>query len=156
MLHDTMLDMGRRRVLPSDYILQRWVEEGLTHKQIAQRIGEQTGYEPNRSSVSAALSKAGLTDRVRYDKFIPWSPISIDHNGHKYLQNLRVGARLDAGLKVSPESKQRFDNFVRNLTDANAIVVYLYDTDKGFYAVRREPDEVGLVRPPTSPYYPKD
>jgi hypothetical protein len=67
-----------------------------------------------------------------------------------------VGARLDAGLNVSHESKQRFENFVKNLTDANAIVVYFYDSDKGFYAVRREPDEVGLVRPPWSPYYPNN
>lgn len=148
--------MGRKRILPSDTTLQKWVEEGLTHDQIADRIGEREGYRPGRSSVSAALSKAGFTNRVRYDEFIPWSPISIEHNGHKFLQNLRVGARIAAGLNVSKGARQRFENFASNLLSANAIVVYFYDTDKGFYAVHREPDEVGLVRPPTSKYHPKD
>jgi hypothetical protein len=144
--------MARPRILPSDSTLVKWVDEGLTHEQITARIEEQTGYRPSRSTVSASLSKAGLTTPIRYTKLIPWRPIKLEHNTHRYLTNLRIGARIEQGLPVSDGEKNRWENFYRNILDARAILVYIYDSPEGFYTVHRYPDEEGIVRPPDSKY----
>lgn len=130
----------------------KWVEEGLTHEEITERVEQQTGYRPSRSSVSASLSKAGLTTPIRYTKFIPWRPIKLEHNVHRFLTNLRIGARIDSGMPVSDAERLRWENFYKNVIDANAIIIYLYDSPEGFYTVHRYPDEEGIVRPPNSKY----
>ena len=68
------------RYLPSDMLLQRYVERGMTHQQIADMVSQQEGVSISRSSIIPALSRAGMTNRVRYDAEIPWVPIKTDSN----------------------------------------------------------------------------
>ncbi len=138
--------MPAKRILPSDSILEKWVNQGMTLEQIRRRVQEDTGYLPGKSTVSAALSRAGLTNRVRYDDFIPWPRISMEHNAHYILHQLRVGARLKRKLKVSDGDRRRYEKWVKDLDEANAIVMYDPEAIEGFLYVPREPGERGLTR----------
>lgn len=139
--------MANKRVLPSDSILEKWLDDGLSLEDIRQRVLEQTGYLPGKSTVSAALSRAGLTSRVRYDDVIPWKRISVDHNQHYILHQLRMAARMKRGLPVSEGDQRRFKHWKSQLDEANAIVCYDIDSVEGFYYDTRRPGERGLARP---------
>lgn len=141
--------MAAPRVLPSDSMLQKYVERGMTHQQIADLITKESGVPVARSTVSAALSRAGLTNRVRYDEVIPWKPIKSEHNHHYALTMLRLEARKRAGLELTEEQERRLSSWKQRLDDENALVVYLPDTDEGFFYVRRKPtDGASLIRYP--------
>lgn len=141
--------MAAPRIVPSDSMLRKYVERGLTHQQIADLITKETGVPVARSTISAALSRAGLTQRVRYDSVIPWPKIKAVHNRHYALTQLRTKARMDAGLKVTEEQRKRFESWRDRLFEENAICVYLIDSEDGFYYVRRKPsDGDSLVRYP--------
>jgi len=122
-------------------MLQKYVERGLTHQQIADLITKETGVPIARSTVSAALSRAGLTDRVRYDEVIPWKPIKAIHNRHYALAMLRLEARRQGGLTLTEEQAKRLESWKAKLEEENALVVYLPDTEDGFYYVKRKPSE---------------
>ena len=133
--------MAAPRLVPSDSMLQKYVERGLTHQQIADLITKETGVPIARSTVSAALSRAGLTDRVRYDEVIPWKPIKAIHNRHYALAMLRLEARRQGGLTLTEEQAKRLESWKAKLEEENALVVYLPDTEDGFYYVKRKPSE---------------
>ena len=132
--------MGARRILPSDSQLKRMVDRGMTHQEIADKVSEDTGERVNRSSVSAALSRAGLTDRVRYDEVIPFQVRAV-HNYHYALTMLRVHARLEAGLEVPEDQVDRYESWKAKLEENNGVVAYVPDTEDGFHYVRREPED---------------
>lgn len=139
--------MAKYRKLPPRQELEKWLDEGLSHAQIVDRIKERYDEEVSLSTVSSGLSRMGLTDRVRYDDFIPWGRISVDHNTAYQLQMLRVGARLDKGLPVDEKTKARYERWRDELEEKNLCVHYDYSSVDGFhYVARREGD--GLIRLP--------
>lgn len=139
--------MAAPRILPSDSMLQKYIERGMTHQQIADLITKESGVPVARSTVSAALSRAGLTTRVRYDEVIPWKRIKTEHNHHYALTMLRLEARLRAGQELTEDQQKRLDSWKQRLADEDAVVVYLPNTDEGFFYVRRKPsDGQSLVR----------
>lgn len=144
--------MAAPRYLPSDSILQRMVERGMTHQQIADAVSKETGVRISRSTVSAALSRAGLTNRVRYTDEIPWPVIKTEHNHHYALTMLRVRARIAAGAKVNDDMQARYESWLEKLDESNAVVAYVYDSPDGFYYVPRERrDGEGVIRKPDAP-----
>ena len=139
--------MAAPRILPSDSMLQKYVERGLTHQQIADLITKESGVPVARSTVSAALSRAGLTTRTRYDEMIPWKRIRVEHNHHYALTMLRLEARHRMGSQLTEDQSKRLESWKQRLVDEDAVVVYLPDTDEGFYYVRRKPsDGESMVR----------
>jgi hypothetical protein len=50
--------MPALRVLPSAYILKRWVDQGMTHQQIADRVEKETGYKVGRSAESPRRTRS--------------------------------------------------------------------------------------------------
>ena len=141
--------MPAQRKVPSDSILQKWVEEGLDHKQMQQRIKEQFGEDVALSSISGALSRAGLTNRVRYDEFIPWGRIALEHNHSYQLTMLRIAARLHKGLPVRDVDRRRFERWAAELKAKGVVVHYDYDTEEGwFYTPARPGVDTGLIRVP--------
>lgn len=138
--------MGAPRLLPSDSTLEKWQEEGLTHQEMADRVLDWTGVSVSRSSVSAALHRAGLTNRVRYSEVIPWSPIRSDHNHAYALSMLRILARKELGKPVTEDQHDRFESWSKRLDEDNACVAYVYNSDAGFIYVPRRPGIDGLVR----------
>lgn len=142
--------MPKPRKLPSESILRKWVEvEGLSHGEIVDRIREETGQEVSRSSVSAALSRAGFTHRVRYDDEIPWPRISVDHNTAFPLFMLRTQARINRGLPVKPRDAERLEEWKKELTEKKLVVHYEPRSPQGFFYVEARPGvDTGLVRVP--------
>ena len=141
--------MPGRRKMPSDSILEKWVEEGLDHDQIRQRIKDEFNEEVALSTVSGHLSRIGLTDRVKYDDVIPWPRISIDHNHAYQLTMLRIAARMERGLPVRDVDRRRFERWAAELREQNLVVHYEYNSPDGFYYVAaREGVDDGFVRKP--------
>lgn len=141
--------MAAPRYLPSDSMLQKYVDRGMTHQEIADLIAKESGVPIARSTVSAALSRAGLTNRVRYDEVIPWKRIKVEHNHHYALTMLRLEARLRNGSKLTEEQAKRLDSWKQRLNDEEAVVIYLENSDDGFYYVKRKPsDGASLIRYP--------
>jgi len=139
--------MAPPRFLPSDSILAQWVEEGLTHKQMAERVKEQTGVEVAVGTVSAALSRAGLTDQLRYEKWIPWSPIRVDHANAYPLLMLRYYARRESGIQLTAMQEAKLNNWISRLQEEDAVVTYVHDSADGWYYTPRRPGiDNGLIR----------
>jgi hypothetical protein len=141
--------MSAKRKLPSDSTLKKWLDEGLDHEQIRQRAMKETGESITLSSVSSALSRAGLTYRVRYDTHIPWRRISVDHNHAYQLSMLRLASRIDRGLPVRKVDERRLQNWIEQLKADGVVVHYEYESPDGFYYVKARPGiDTGLIRVP--------
>jgi len=147
--------MGKERIIPSDRELQKLVKAGNTHQQIANIVSNNTGVPIARSSISAALSRAGMTDRIRYDDVIPWTPIKIEHNMHYALTMLRLLARRKNGDGLDDEKNLRLDSWVDKMNDNRAVVVYVPESESGFHYVARdksdERDSLVSMRTPEGP-----
>ncbi len=124
--------MAPPRKLPADEVLRAWRDEGLTYRQIHQRLAEQ-GIEVSFSSVSVALSRMGSTERVRYDDWLPWSPIRAEHNDAWEATMLRVGARLARGQEVPERHRTSFQHWLAGLREGNQVVAYT--GERGFFLV---------------------
>lgn len=143
--------MPARRKLPSESILAGWVEDGLSHAEIVDRIRVEFNEEVSRSSVSGALSRGGFATSRRYEEEIPWSPISVDHNGAYQLTMLRAGARIKHGKPVTKNERLRFEKWQRELNDKGLVVHYVYSSVPGFFYVKARPGiDTGLVRMPSA------
>lgn len=138
--------MPARRILPSDSTLAKWREEGLTYRQICDRVYEQTGERVNPPTIGAALSRAGLTERVRYDDALPWDHIRTEHNNHYAAAMLRAWARKKRSLPLTKEQEARMESWLARLKAENAIVVYRPNSPDGFYYVPRRRGERGPAR----------
>jgi len=128
--------MPAKRVLPSTSTLLKW-RKTMTHEEIAHHVYKETGYKVSRSSVSSALSRAGETNRVRYQEEIPWK-VAAEHRNHYAMHMLRVKARINRGYEVTEERRNRLASWERRLEETSSKVVYLPDTEDGFYYVRKE------------------
>lgn len=141
--------MAGKRKMPSDSILEGWVGDGLDHVQIQQRIRDDFNEEVALSTVSGHLSRIGLTNRVKYDDFVPWPRIGVDHNHAYQLSMLRIAARLDRGLPVRDVDRGRFERWAADLKQRGLVVTYSYESPDGFYYVAaREGIDDGLIRKP--------
>lgn len=139
--------MPADRILPSDYLLQRMVDQGMTHAQIADKISKETGHQIGRSAVSAALSRAGLTNPKRYDDTIPWRVI-MEHQNCTTIWMLRIAHRVNAGEDVPADQLARFKAWAAKLRAHDAVVTYIPDSPDGFYWVMRQDGDGELIRPP--------
>ena len=143
--------MAAPRLLPSDATLARWRTEGLTLKQIAERIEREQGIVVSIGSVASALSRAGLTSRVRYPEHIPWTPIKVAHNKAYPLSMLRLLAKRDYGERLTADQEKRLQAWTERLRQEDAVVLYKYDSEHGFYYVRRRPEDGdGFIRQPAA------
>ena len=141
--------MPAKRLIPSDSILEKWLNEGLTHQEMVDRIRETENIVVGKSAVAAALSRAGLTNRIRYETHIPWSPIRSDHGRAYPLTMLRFLARRDAGEQLTAAQADRLDSWLQRLEEENAVVDYVYDDPDGFVYRRRKKGD--LKHPPIRP-----
>lgn len=119
-------------------------ESGLTHKQIAEIVSRETGYPVSRSSVSAALHRAGESQRAkRYPEELPWT-VREEHQTHYAARMLRLLGRRRKGIANSAEQDARLDSWLKQLADSGAVVTYVADTDDGFFYILGEPEIKGV------------
>lgn len=147
--------MAPPRTLPSDAILRKWrIDEGLSLREMLTRIKETEGHDVPLGTLASALSRAGITERVRYEEFIPWSPIKLEHNQAYPLTMLRLLARREHGLPEKAPDKKKLNAWLRRLHDEDAVVTYQGDSEYGFYYVRRkpeDPEDIPIRMPKASP-----
>jgi hypothetical protein len=128
------------RILPPVSRLRQLVESGMTHQQIADLISTETGYPVGRSTVSAALHRAGEAQNAkRYPDEIPWT-VREAHQTHYAARMLRLLGRRRKGIANSAEMDARLDAWLKQLETAKAVVIYVPDTEDGFFYVTGEPD----------------
>lgn len=125
------------RKLPSDEVLRRWRhDEGMSIKDMHQRLLD-SGIDCSLSAVSVALGRMGETDRIRYDDWLPWTNIRVEHNQAWEATMLRVGARLARGLNVPEQRRRLYSEWLNNVTDRGLVVAYR--EDRGFFYTKPRP-----------------
>ena len=130
--------MAAPRILPPVAELQKMVDKGMTHAEIAQKLTEKTGHKVARSTVSAALSRAGASDQgTRYAEEIPWR-VRGEHLTQYPVRMLRLLGRRNKNIDLREDEAQRLDNWLSSLSEQNLVVAY--SPEAGFLYV--EADEV--------------
>lgn len=116
----------------------------MTHQEIAEVVSRETGHNVKRSTVSAAIHRAGLSGRAKkYENEIPWT-VKEDHLTHYAARMLRLLGRRNAGIQNSQEMDDRLDSWLDLLKREHAVVVYHRDLPDGFAYVDGEPNELGI------------
>lgn len=129
------------RLLPDVQTLQRYLDEGLTHQQIADRVFMETGNRVSRSSVSAAISRAGLSaEGTRYQDVIPWR-VSVRHIKEYPVRMLRLLGRRRSGGVLTAAEDARLQRWLDTLVEEDAVVAYAPDAEVGFHYIDRGPDD---------------
>lgn len=133
--------MPAPRVLPPVDELKRLVTIGMTHQQIVDYLREKHDIVVSRSSVSAALSRAGLTERegMRYKDELPWR-IKADHMTQYPARMLRLLGRRRAEVELTDDEDSRLDAWLEALEEREIVVAYCPNGD-GFLYV--DADEIG-------------
>lgn len=141
--------MARPRILPSDQTLEKWVnQEHLTHQQIADRVLEETGYTVARSSVSVALTRAGLAGtHMRFKDEVPWRLKGADLRAYP-VRMLRLLGHRRAGSELSPEENKRLDSWLNMLKENKAVVAHDPDATPAVFYIDGEdwPDGIPIRR----------
>lgn len=129
------MDVMPAKILPSKAELQKMLEAGMTHSEIADAIARETGHPVKRSSVSAAVHRAGLSGQAKkYADEIPWT-VKERHLTHYAARMLRALGRRRAGIQNSEEMEQRLDSWLEMLRSNRSVVVYLPSTNEGFHYI---------------------
>ena len=131
--------MPAPRLLPPTSELVKLIEQGYTHKEIADWVERTMGVKVSRSSVSAALHRAGLSEQLgRYRAELPWR-VKGEHLTQYPARMLRLLGRRNAGVELSMEDEGRLDAWLTALEEQDLVVAYVPD-GQGFIYV--EADEV--------------
>ena len=137
-LHCYRAAMAAPRILPPVAELQKLVDQGMTHAQIASKLSQKTGHKIARSTISAALSRAGASDTgTRYAEEIPWR-VRGEHLTQYPVRMLRLLGRRHKKIDLRADEAQRLDNWLAGLHQKNLVVAY--SPEAGFMYV--EADEV--------------
>ena len=114
------------------------VDRGMSHQQIADAVRADTGHPITRSSVSAAISRAGITKTqgIRYTEELPWR-VSGDHLLAYPARMLRLLGRRRHSAGLKPEESDRLDAWLRHLAAEGAVVAY--HPTRGFLYVPARP-----------------
>lgn len=132
------------KILPPKHELKKMLDQGMTHREIAEAVSRQTGRPVNRSTVSAAITRAGLSGTAKkYPETLPWT-VREKHLTHYAARMLRLLGRRRAGVQNSAEMDQRLDAWLRQLEESHSVVVYLPETEEGFFYVDGSPTAGGV------------
>jgi hypothetical protein len=130
------------------------VDAGMTHAQIAAKVQEDTGYPVATKTVSAALSRSGNVKKRRYEKELPWR-VKTEHLYRYEAQMLRALGKRNAGLPESEFAKKRLDSWLDKLRRDGLVVVYVPNTEEGFFLIRDTADEPGIPVKRELPPHPR-
>jgi len=141
---------GRRQLPPVDELV-RQRRKGMTHREIADWWFQQSGEKVTVGAISTALSRAGHSERNRYEDLIPWR-VAMKHQKDVHVMMLRAeGRRRTSGDEALPERFARqLSAWKAELEAMNAVVHYR--PERGFLLVtRREGIDTDLIRVPICP-----
>jgi hypothetical protein len=116
-------------------------DEHLTHEAIAERVFEQTGTKPARSTVSVALVRAGLAEpRYRFKDEIPWRLRGNDLKAYP-VRMLRLLGHRRRGSELNDEENRRLDNWLAMLEEENAVVAHDPDVTPSVFYIDKGPED---------------
>lgn len=139
--------MSRRKLPPDQEVVRLVQDEGLTYQQVAARFG------CTRQAVGLAMTNAGARStrgaEYSYREWIPWTGVAPEHNNDLLVRMLRLHARDQIGLELSPAQQRRLEEWKDYMDRRGAVV--LYDRALGFRLAPRRPGELGYARPAPDP-----
>ena len=140
--------MANVMVVPDKTQLRRYLEKGLTQQQVVDAWERDSGVKVSRSAIAMALARYGLESahpRDRYEDLLPWK-IKPEHMRLMDARNLRLEARRRRGLPLSSRDEKRLINWLDELEQRNAVIVYRPNTHRGFWWVTRNEDDTDIIR----------
>lgn len=124
------------------------LRRGMTQQEVADRYGVSQG------AVSAAIARGVIKD-IAYDRTatdetaIPWHPVRPEHRNLHLARMLRAAARRRRGESSAPVVEAQLDKFLQSAEQADFVVHYDPDTERGWFRVpRRVGIDTGLIRNP--------
>lgn len=127
--------MAPPKYTPNRNELQRWIDEGLTHQQMADRVFAMTGHRVTRAAVSVAISTYGLSRRnPSYKRWIPWR-VKTDHQKAYPVRMLRLLGKRQYGNELGPKDARALDSWLATLQRERLIVAYDRDSDQGLHYI---------------------
>ena len=131
--------------------VRRWFEQGKTYAWMVQEYQRRYDLRVAPAMFSNRRSARGWERRLtRDDELIPWG-VNRKHRWHRYLGMLRLEARFRRfGIDGIGEGDVReLASFRERLKESDAVIDYNPETERGFFAVPREPGDRDIVRQPT-------
>ena len=144
------MNNGRREKTIDRATLRRYVNDGLTLQQMADRWYEETGVKRARSSFAVALGRYDMKSahpRTRYSDVLPWR-LRNEHAMSYEARMLRLLGRRKRDLSMSSEDTRRLNSFLRELDEDNKVIYYDRRTPQGFWYVEKQPGDSGYIRVP--------
>jgi hypothetical protein len=134
--------MPAERRTPSDRELERYLERGFTHREIAEDWNRRSNFDVKPKSISAAISRAGLaTERARHSRTLPWRVRDVPgfrHSRRREAQLLRaLGRRMNGEELKDPKLARKLDVWLQHLDRTGSVVAYAPWDARGFRLVDR-------------------
>lgn len=134
------IDEGRVRVTIDAETLKRYVAEGLTTTQMAERFLEETGEKLTPSAFAVHMFRKGIKSarpRPRYTETLPWV-VRAEHSNSHVANMLRTLGARDRGDEVPVDRLYRLERWLDRLDNEGTVIHYDPETKKGFWEVPRE------------------
>lgn len=123
--------MAPPQLVPDKNTLQHWIDEGLTHQQMADRVFELEGHRVTRNAISNAMMRYGLSkEGPRYKEEIPWR-VKVPHAKAFQLRMLRLLGRRRLGRKLNSTESMQLHQWLGQLSQEGAVVAYDPESDLG-------------------------
>lgn len=143
--------MASVRKLPSDDVLRKHVEDGMTTADIA------TKYDVSHEAVRQVRQRAGVPaarQRPTHAHYIPWGPLRGDHVGHLLVRRLRSYSKREQGRELSASDARRLDEWLAYMDGANPLGVplsvwYERTDEQGFWLAPRGAGDRNYIHPPS-------
>lgn len=146
--------MAAPRKLPDETVLERWyLREKLTYREMAERWANTPGgHTCTPAAFGAACTGADwfVPRNMKHagtDHF-PWTNVRAEHTDMHDAQMLRLYGRREAGEKLAHRLERDLKSWLRTLYDENAVIAYKPNTNQGWWHVKKERQDVGIVRWP--------
>lgn len=134
--------------MPDVETMQKYLSEGLTQKQIAERWEAESGQKIGRSAIAMAMRRYGLESNrptPRYENVIPWT-LAPEHRMSLDARILRLEARRREGKSLTDSEKRQLQGWRDRLTATSTVVTYTQA--EGFMWVPRRADDFDIIRWP--------
>lgn len=141
--------MSATRRLPSDNVLIKHVEDGMTNREIGELYGT------SGEAVRQALQRVGYArpvNRATHGYYIPWT-VRADHVGDVLARRLRSYSKRQQGRPLSITEERLLDEWIKFMDGANEYgiplaVHYSRHDDEGFWLEPRQPGDRDYISPP--------
>lgn len=134
------MSMAAIQKVPDKTQLRRYLDQGLTQAQIVEEWEKKSGLRVSRAAIGMAIERYGLksaNDRQQYPDMLPWRLGRHTHRNDARM--LRLVARKQRGLPVSPKEETRLAKWLADLNSENAVIFFDERLPTGFKWIEREP-----------------